>query len=199
MGKLYWKRKRFTSSSKDEYADITNWRFIRYKEDNHRMEGCLMMVKDLSKHPGGYRSERRYFIVGADINHIIQISNSTNIVLETFFTEKYERIPLCQKCGGSGKHDWINKATKSIIYDFIRDPKYILTYEPNYKKPSFDSTVYNSSYLFLARTTINESNSESYCKDCLGTGLHLDGRHGDFMGFNNFKHNLVVKEWNLKI
>lgn len=191
MGKFYWKRYRYTSHQKDSYQDITNWKLIRYHRSIGDIEGSTIVIRDFSK-PFGLDT---IFAPGLpNIKNLIQLSNSPTD-LETFFIKTMEGIDRCEKCKGVGKFDWANKATNSYIYDYVRDPAYILIYEPNYKKPSISSAIYQAPYLALARTKVDESKGEVFCEVCLGTGLDLDGRHKIFSGFNNIRYNLKVIKW----
>lgn len=100
----------------------------------------------------------------------------------------------CGSCRGSGKIDWVSKAmvppnhrlpsigkTGEIARDsFTRDQSGFLLYK-------FDTI--STQRVILSRTILERS--ESYCKECSGTGIILDGRMRMFSGMPKIRKSLM--------
>ena len=107
--------------------------------------------------------------------------------IEQFFTNVYSHdIPLCYKCKGNGKFDWVNRATTLTKTSYQRDPTVL--YE--YANPSKGSDRYLD--LFISKTELNEG--DLICPMCKGTGLVLDARHTYFEGFPGLKKDIKERK-----
>lgn len=124
-----------------------------------------------------------YFCPSMTMKNFLDFMLSDEEVKEQFFTESFDhKLPLCYKCKGNGKFDWVNRATQIRTESYQRQKNIVYLYTDINKDP--DHYV----DLLLSKTELNRG--DLICKECHGTGIILDARHKYLNGFVAIKHRL---------
>jgi hypothetical protein len=178
MAKLY-----YTSDILDRKShranivkDIYNWRYIKNTSYTYKPNYSHYDNTDLGVI---VRLDYTIFVPYLEIEKIHEINrnNSREDKINQFFTNYSISSPLCAKCWGSGKRDWIEKARNEPTPRlFKRDPSVVLTY-PGYEKN-----------IVFARALLEKG--EEYCPICHGTGVLLNASYSVFKGMANLKRLL---------
>lgn len=134
-----------------------NWKFVMnglYKKDANTLEDVQ----------GVYvKTNKTVFIPHTSINDILRYNKSynQNVKLNKFFLDSsYIDPPLCVKCWGRGKLDWIENATSSLnnnrVFTSKRDACKMFSFH------NIPNTFFSKISLY---------NNQIYCPWCLGSGL----------------------------
>ena len=142
----------------------TQWKFIR---------------QTLPEGEGEFGLE---FCVGYDVYFVHNLSiwtfhkiNHKNIDVSYVFD--YVRSALiCTRCGGTGKIDWIDKATPARKADFVNLNE-VLKYVRNKKGPVNILSDYGD-FITYTSTPVKRV-GENLCPDCYGCGIRLDNLSHD--------------------
>ena len=125
--------------------DITNWRIMR-----EMSQGLVVVINTCE----------RFFIPNLTAKLFHEISNS-NEAVEMEFEFLQQNLP-CLICHGRGLLDWIDNITKEV--------KYVEGVQETFKR---NPSVSPRSILEYEVSTPMLDESQSICKTCQGTGLHM--------------------------
>lgn len=129
---------------------VTNWKLIR-PDDN----GMLIFINNLS-----------FYVYDLTFDKLNDINLNNK---RTFYRYEYISSTLsCSNCGGTGKIDWVEKATqrkrakhRMKLVPYIRDQKGLLKVLSYHGHEAISSSV-------------KLKTGEEHCYECLGCGLHLN-------------------------
>lgn len=146
-------------NKKPHCFNMLNWKFVMYSpyiKDKNVIENVQ----------GVYvKTNTTVFIPHISINTFLyynQMYNPNVKINQYFIYSSYIDPPLCNKCWGQGKLDWIENAISSLSQSvpllFQKDQTSIIIL--NY--------IQNT---FFSKTLLN--NNEAHCPNCLGIGLNI--------------------------
>lgn len=143
--------------------DITNWRFIK--------RGFYIKDKNMKEEIEGVylKTIQTVFIPNTSIDDILyydKVCNKETLINKYFIESYYIEPPLCTKCWGKGKFDWVER----IISPTPRHYKHILN---SFQRNIHIKLVFDNNENFVFSRTMLDPGDE-YCSQCLGTGLFLD-------------------------
>lgn len=184
MAIVYWSDKQVTKSlySHEPFSfDIHDWRMMKYgnihSNQHSRSELCTLISA----------KENIRVIPHIKIHEILEI----NALGRDHRVNRYhfgyrgatEAITYCFRCKGAGKFDWIQSASSSMRYKWGEAPKYFVRDEQwCYVHPEFDNYVFAKALL---------EPGDTYCSECNGFGIVLDGRLSVFKGMRGIKKRIV--------
>jgi len=161
-------------------VDITDWRIILFGANNHERlreaEGLYILVGQVT-----------FFIPFITTKQFLDFFYDTKlkdkVYLEAYHLYTHVDQPICFKCYGSGKRDWVSTITNSFIKGkFVRDENVLYQYRFNKNLISPD--------LFLSRVKLDKG--DTFCQNCMGTGVLLDARFRFLSGFIKPKQRIKI-------
>lgn len=174
-------------------VNITNWRYmtdcIYYYGNQGTTSGTRLIIPD-----------RMIDIMGYTTLMIREALVKDEIVENVLFSTNHTLHPgWCAKCSGLGKLDWVTSAMQNNdiysdrhVHLFKRNKERVLLYK-DLNRPG----GYQFGHIF-APAIMDDPKTETICKHCSGTGLHLDARHSLFCELKGLRHKLEEFIWNGK-
>lgn len=171
-------------------VNITDWRYmvdcIYYYGSHDSASGTRIIIPD-----------KMIDIMGYTMGMTLKALSDDKIIENVIFSTNHRYHPgWCVKCSGLGKLDWVSSAMQ---VDNIYSDRYARFFKRNKERVLFykDSKHVGGHYFghIFAPVLIEESKSETICKHCCGTGLHLDARHSLFDQMKGLRHRLEEFEW----
>lgn len=144
--------------------DVTNWRFMRHGRTNCDGVigyGTLMCIG---------AADKNIFIPNVTLEQTIEMFKEHIVTTHFEIIHGYYSPPLCIKCWGKGKFDWVERTTWRVDRGLSRF-KYVRDQSIYYTHPDSEDHIF-------AKTKLNDG--DMYCPRCKGFGLNMDGRHRAF-------------------
>ncbi|MFW9872203.1 MAG: hypothetical protein ACFFG0_03800 [Candidatus Thorarchaeota archaeon] len=168
--------------SKVSSIDISNWKIIvggtvgvYASSVFENIEGVLILV-----------DEKTYFLPGFTLKKLFDFLSGPKTEIEYFIMKLGSyNLPLCVKCKGSGKIDWISKVTEPRKAPFVRDTSLIFQVVRR-KIDSLYPEIFPN--LFVSKAKLEEG--FLHCPNCIGSGTTLNANYRLLQGHPQIKKTL---------
>lgn len=174
--------------------DISNWSVIRYDSlsvwQYGSIDGLFVRATEIES----------WFLPGMKLTDFFEFIHSNEKKLEQFYIRAMSHhAPECFFCKGSGKIDWISRLTQVRRTKFIRSQDIICQYSLPKKVQLNYSKAFEKQYIVYPEIYLSKAKlepCETWCHECKGTGVQLDGRLTIFKGYKGIKKR--VKDYDSK-